>query len=182
MSSEIGADIANVNGALRFKRLGSPTPVDIPANGVLEISVSGSASITIGGGGATSLVGIKYVDEEGNQIVLNDDSSDVKFFRAAPGVTITVMHNQTVDLDAQALPAAQRILTSSSKNFTLELINTQAFFAYSVAASGFRWGFADRQNYTPGNSADWDGDPATQQEFNDRVAAALAGLLGAPIP
>lgn len=36
--------------------------------------------------------------------------------------------------------------------------------------------------YVPGVSADWAGDPATLQEALDRLAAAVAGLLGAPIP
>jgi hypothetical protein len=36
--------------------------------------------------------------------------------------------------------------------------------------------------YTPNASGDWDGDPATVQEALDRLAAAVAGLLGGPIP
>ena len=36
--------------------------------------------------------------------------------------------------------------------------------------------------YTPDTSADWDGDPTTAQEALDRLAAAVAGLLAAPIP
>ena len=36
--------------------------------------------------------------------------------------------------------------------------------------------------YVPTTSADWAGDPATVQEALDRIAAAVAGLLAAPIP
>lgn len=36
--------------------------------------------------------------------------------------------------------------------------------------------------FVPGESADWDGDPATVQEAIDRLASAVAGLLTTPIP
>lgn len=36
--------------------------------------------------------------------------------------------------------------------------------------------------YRPANSADWDGDPETLKDAVDRLAAAVAGLLGVPIP
>jgi hypothetical protein len=36
--------------------------------------------------------------------------------------------------------------------------------------------------FVPGTSGDWDGDPATVQTAIDRLAAAVEGLLGAPIP
>lgn len=182
MSSEFGADIFDVNGAIRFKRIGSPAPIDIPANGVLVVAINEGATITIGGGGATSLVGIKYVDEDGVQITIDDDRADVKFFRSAPGVTITVMHDQAVDLDAVALPTSERLLTSSAKNFTMETINAQAFFAYSAAAAGFRWFFVDRLNYTPSTPVDWDGSPASVPEALDRIASSVALLLSGPIP
>jgi hypothetical protein len=177
MSSEIGADIANVNGALRFKRL----VTDIPANGILEIPVTAGASITLTGGGSLSLYGIKYVDEDDVAIELAEDFADAKLFRVAAGVTITVMHNQSVDAEAQAIPAEQRILTSSGKNFELETINTQSVFAYSSLVSGFRWGFTDRLGYssTPGHFADPQPNlPAAVT----RIAAALSDLLGEPIP
>jgi hypothetical protein len=177
MSSEIGADIAIVNGALRFKRL----VTDIPASGILEIPITAAASITLTGGGSLSLYGIKYVDEEGTQIVIDEEFSDAKLFRVAAGVSITVLHNQAVDAAAQAIPVEQRILTSSGKSFALEVINTQTVFAYASAVAGFRWGFTDRNNYnaTPG---DWDGSPPdTTADAITRLAAAVA-LLSGPIP
>jgi hypothetical protein len=37
--------------------------------------------------------------------------------------------------------------------------------------------------YTPSNPADWaDPQPTTQDEAHDRLAAAVAGLLGTPVP
>lgn len=36
-------------------------------------------------------------------------------------------------------------------------------------------------SYTPTNPGDWNGDPTTAQEALDRIAAAVAGLLGGPI-
>lgn len=36
--------------------------------------------------------------------------------------------------------------------------------------------------YTPANAGDWGGNPATSQDALDRIAAAVAGLLGGPIP
>jgi len=182
MSSEVSADIFDVNGALRFNRVGGTTPEDIPANGVLHVhTVSGSA-ITLGGGGAVQLCGIEYVDDDNTQIVLADDVADVKFFRVAPGVTITVLHNETLDLLGAALPAEQRIITSSGRDFDLEVINSQAFFAYVPSLTGFRWFFVDRLAYTPSTSADWSGDPTNFPDALDRLAAAVAGLLAAPIP
>jgi hypothetical protein len=47
------------------------------------------------------------------------------------------------------------------------------------------WGDLASANltYTPANPGHWAGTPpATQAEFNDRIAAAIAGLLGTPIP
>jgi hypothetical protein len=42
---------------------------------------------------------------------------------------------------------------------------------------------ASSTTYTPSNPGDFSGaPPTTQQEFNDRAAAALASLLGGPIP
>jgi len=37
-------------------------------------------------------------------------------------------------------------------------------------------------NYTPLNSGDWNGDPTNIRDALDRIAAAVAGLLGGPIP
>lgn len=36
--------------------------------------------------------------------------------------------------------------------------------------------------YSPSTSGDWSGDPATVHEALDRLAAAVAGLLGGPVP
>jgi hypothetical protein len=37
--------------------------------------------------------------------------------------------------------------------------------------------------YYTEDDGDWDGDPPeTQQQFNERIRAAVAGLLGTPIP
>lgn len=36
--------------------------------------------------------------------------------------------------------------------------------------------------FTPGDSSDWDVDPTTVQEAIDRIADAVSGLLGGPIP
>ena len=47
------------------------------------------------------------------------------------------------------------------------------------------WGDLAGQNvgYSPANPGHWASPPpATQAEFNDRIAAAIAGLLGTPIP
>lgn len=41
---------------------------------------------------------------------------------------------------------------------------------------------ADQTAYSPGNSANWAGDPTMDQEAIDRLAAAVAGLLGHAIP
>jgi hypothetical protein len=37
-------------------------------------------------------------------------------------------------------------------------------------------------SYTPGNSGDWSGDPALISDALDRLAAAVASLLGTPVP
>jgi hypothetical protein len=41
---------------------------------------------------------------------------------------------------------------------------------------------ASVDTYTPGNSSNWSGSPTTIQAALDRLAAAVAGLLGSPIP
>jgi len=156
MSSEITADIFNVTGALRFQREGATALVDIPANGVLQLHVASGAAITLGDGGATQLLGIEYVDDNGNPVELSDDQTDVKFLLAAPGVTITALHARATDLLAAPIPETQRIITSSGKDFVLEQINAQIFFAYvPLPVDGFRWYLVDRPNFNadPGHWA-----------------------------
>lgn len=180
--SEVIADVLHVQGVLRIAREGAEVPIAIPANGVLTVTVMDGASITLDDSGAAAIVGIEYLDADGNPVEIEPSHTDAKFFRATPGAVITVRHNQTLDLLGAALPPTQRIATSSGKDFQLAATNTQAFFAYSIAATDFRWGFADPDNYVavPG---DWAGAPPdTQADATTRLAAAVAGLLGAPIP
>jgi hypothetical protein len=175
----------DVRGGLIFSREGAETPVDIPANGILQVRSTDGASITLGGGGATQLLGVEFLDAEGVPMVLENNQVAVKFFRVAPGVSIEVLHNRTEDLNVEpvAIPPEQRIVTSSGQDFMLETINSQAFFAYVPAALGFRWGFTDRQGSVPANPLDYQAPvPRTLSERLDRHAAALAGLLGEPIP
>jgi hypothetical protein len=181
--SEISADVFDVRGGLLIGRLGAETPIDIPASGILQVHSNDGASITLGGGGATQLLGIEFLDELDAPMVLNVDQAAAKFFRVAPGVSIEILHNRAVDLLAQAIPEEQRIATSSGQDFMLEVINSQAFYAYSITFVGFRWGFTDRQSYVPANALDWQAPvPRTLTEMGDRLAAAVAGLLGGAIP
>ncbi len=166
MANEITPDIATVN-ELRFRR----ASFNIPANGVLVVGLVEGAAITITGG-ASALYGIKYVDEDGIQITLGPEFTGVKFIRAAPGVTVTIMHNATVDIDAQPIPVEQRLLTSSLKAFTLETVNAQAFYGYAPAPiSGFRWFFVDRLNFDPANPEDWNPLPASMPAALNQLAA-----------
>jgi hypothetical protein len=181
--STISADIFEVRGGLLFVREGAETPINIPANGVLQVRLGEGASITLGGGGATQLVGIEFLDEEDQPVQIENDRTATKFLRVAPGVSIEVLHNRSEDLDTDPLPATQRIITSSGQDFMLESINSQAFYAYVPQVAGFRWGFTDRQSYSPANAFDWQApSPRTIVEAIDRLAASVAGLIVGPIP
>lgn len=181
MSEKI-VSVLHAHGTIRIEREGAETPVSIPASGILQVSTGDGASITLGDGGATQLAGVEYLDENGDTVDIETNHTDAKSFRVAPGVTITVLHNRTVDLLANPIPAEQRILTSSGKDFALSTINTQAFYAYAATVTGFRWSFADHDNYDA-DPSDWAGAaPDNIADAITRMATALAGLLGEPIP
>jgi hypothetical protein len=182
--SEVQADLITALGALRVQREGAETPIEIPASGVLTISVDDGASVTVGDAGENRIVGIIYLDANGDEMPTDlPDFADVKFFRASLGASVTVLHNRTTDLLGNPLPTHQRIFTTSQKDFALESINSQVFFAYTAALTDFRWVFTDRLNYDASTPADWDtAPPANIPDALDRLAAAVAGLLGEPIP
>jgi hypothetical protein len=178
--SYIESDQFWVNGALRFRT----ELMTIPASGVLVVDTSNGSAITLIAGGATELLGIEYIDGSngGAAVEIDENQTDVKFIRAAAGFAVTVRNNATVDLNTDPIAPANRILTSSGKDFILDVINTQSFFAYVTSLTSFRWYLVDRMNYDA-EPADWVAPPPdTISDALTRMAAAVAGLLGAPIP
>lgn len=177
--SSISADLITVSGALRFIREGAVVPINIPANGVLDVTLGNGSAITLGGGGATQLVGIRYLDPSGAEMQLEQDWTDSLFIRAAPGVSITIMHEQSVDLVLDPLPANRRTVTSSGNSYMLETVNSHGFYAYVPVAGAFRWYFFDRQAYNPAEPAHWAGSPPTSiQSGIDRLAAGFFAQHG----
>jgi len=174
--SKVEADLISARGAIQFTRQGATASVDIPASGVIQVTAGQGSAITLGGGGATELLGIEYVDGDGDPVVLDEDVADLKFFRAAPGVVITIRHNRTEDLNAEPLPipAEQRILTSSGNDFEVRGLNARGFYAYVQLVAGFRWYFTDDLSYAAAAPEDWPTSPTSIWGALDYIGSVTA--------
>lgn len=178
--SIVDADISQF-ATLRAERLGAETPVEIPADGILVLTIGDGSAITIGAG---TVYGIRYLNQDGTQVAPEDVSiADIVFMRAGPGLTTTLKYNATLDALGGANPLTQRIITNASADLLLADVNTQVTvnFAYSAALDTYIWFAFDRDAYTPASPADWDGSPKFQRDAIDRIAADLAILKGSPI-
>lgn len=168
--SEIAANLISANGAIRLRRQGSG-PIDIPASGVLDVFVNQGSVITLGGGGASELRGIRYLDVAGNLLELDQDAADLKFWRTVPGVEITIRHNATEDLQANAIGVQQRILTTSSNDFVLRTMDAKGSYAFVAAANDFSWYFSDEHALIVSNPADWPPDTKSIFQAFDYLGA-----------
>lgn len=175
--SELTASILHAQGAIRIDREGAETAIDIPASGILTISELGGASITLGNGGASELLGIIYLDETGAPVVLERHQSDEKFLRTVPGVTITLRHNATADLQLNAIPLDQRLITSTGNDIELTVENTPTIRAWAIAPlESFVWGVVDRKGYVAADPGNWAPEPTTVWTALDQLAASTAGI------
>lgn len=154
MSSKAEADIIHAKGAIMVRR-SAVGIVDIPANGVLSVNLEEGSAITIGGGGALELLGIEYLDRDGAPVSIDQQDATLKSIRAVSGVTIVVRHNATLDLLAQAIPAQQRLFTTSLNDFEIRQANVRGFFAYVDPLADFRWVMVEDLAYAAAVPADW---------------------------
>ena len=185
MPSTTTADVAKIEQAIVLTYepdAGEPKIITLPGSGVLT---AGGGSIYRLANGST-LRGVDFLDENSTPIEDNYDNA------SAPQIVLEVEHGGTVTIvhEDGTVSAGSRILVPGGANGTLSGLAVQIFRVRVDLGSGYVW--RNRINlrpltagivgYTPSTPADFDGAPTTQQQFNDRVAAALAGLLGAPIP
>lgn len=178
--SIVDADISQF-ATLRAERLGAETPVAIPANGVVTLTIGQGSAITLGAG---DVYGFRYNNADGTQVSPEDVSiSDIIFLRAGAGLTTTLKYNAALDALGAANPITQRIITNAGVDLVLADVNAQvtANFAYSAALQTYIWYAFDRDAYTPGTPADWATQPKLQSDAIDRIAADLVILKGGPI-
>lgn len=178
--SDVSADIITFS-TLRATREGAETPVEIPADGILVLTVGQGAAVTIGAG---DVYGIRYENQDGTQVVPEDVSiADIKFLRAGPGLTTTLKYNAALDALGNANPVTQRIYTNAAADLLLADVNSQATanFTYIAAISDYAWYAFDKDQYTPANPTDWVSPPDFQRTAIDLIAADLAILKGGPI-
>lgn len=173
--SYVESDQFWIDGALRFRTALMP----IPASGVLVVDVNSASAITLIPGGANELRGIMYVDATDNNapVVIDNDQADAKFIRVAPGFTVTIRHNATQDLNADPIDEANRILTSSSNDFSAETVNTQGFFGYVPSLLGFRWFMVDRHAFAAAVAANWSPAVTSQLAALDQLGARAPLVL-----
>ena len=80
------------------------------------------------------------------------------------------------------MPSTQQTLADLLQIATDHPSNTRYNVRESKLVKVVVDGLTEASPYAPGNPGDWDGDPATIQDALDRLAAAVSGLLTAPIP
>lgn len=101
------------------------------------------------------------------------------FLAVAVGKTASIISTSTITLASGAVSGAGDVSVSTPASIS-NVSTTQAGLSGSFSVT--RPTAANIQ-YTPGTGADWaDPDPTLSSQAIDRLAAAVAGLLGAPIP
>jgi len=150
----VDSDKIIVRAALQFIRQGAITGVPIPASGILTVNSTDGSAITLNGAGALELRGIEYLTQDGDPVVLSDEAVELKFIRVLPGVSITVRHGATEDLQANALDPTKQILSTSGLDVKLGSLNTKMFYA-SVVGLGFRWVAAHELGFVATTPSDW---------------------------
>ena len=173
-------DCTICNGPIIFETIGGGSPITLPGDGVLEVIAGTGANFVLATG--QTLKGLRWLDDLNGAITDTIDEDDEPFcsIRAEPGGTITIAHNDG------SVPADERIACSGGVNVTVGPNRLQCWLVYdgaSWASEAPDWTpYAEYVPYSPATPADWSGSPTTAAEALDRLAAAVAGLLAAPIP
>lgn len=149
-------------GSLVFQREGAETPVDIPVDGILVVTENTGSQVTLNGG---TLRGIRFLDENGEAIVPNNDETHCKVIRASLGQLVTIVHE-----DGTVAAPTERIVTSSQQNITLSSRNLFVFYAYTMVAGAFRWFAPDDDAFTPAVAGDWSSAPTRISDALDQLA------------
>lgn len=171
--SQVEADIIHALGAIMVRRP-STGVVDIPASGILSLNLIEGSAMTLGGGGALELRGVELLDRNGTQAVIDQLDAALKTFRAAPGVKILVRHNATEDLSAQAIPAQQRIYTTSQNDFEIRQANVRGFFTYVDPVGDVRWVMNEELSFDAADPGDWPTSPTSVIDALDYLGASVA--------
>ncbi len=134
--SEYTVDHVHLLGFTRFKVLGAVTPIELPADGVLEIQ-SGSMAIIKDG---ETLRGIRLVDSSGDLVSEDDTDEDANMLMLAAedGGTVSVIHEDNTVSEEE-----ERMFISDGVDSSLLAMTVQVFGMYCKGASGRRWKFAD---------------------------------------
>jgi len=187
--NKITTDLGITKGplAFTFEESGSePVITTLPGDGVLVVR-AGQASAFILATGSV-LKGVRWLTVGNTSLAAELDGPwqmPLVMVEAEPGGYAVCMPESLDVTEPQ-----ERLYTVGDLPVYLSENTFQIFMHRYDLGSGPEWrtkisnwsADANSTTYTPSTPADFDGAPTTQQQFNDRVAAALAGLLGTPIP
>lgn len=170
--STVDFDTVHIKGSVGFARLGAEVPLAIPLDGILVLSEDEGSAITLASG---TLRGIRFLDADGNPVMLDNSESRAKKVRAATGATVTVIHNDTINV---AEPT-ERIVTSSQQDVVVTNTHTDFYFAYVAAIGAFRWFAQDNDQFAAGVPADWSPTPTritdALNQLAERAPLVLSG-------
>jgi hypothetical protein len=188
--NKITTDLGITKGPLAFtfdESGGEPIVTTLPPDGVLVVRAGQSSCFTLANGSV--LKGVRWETMEGAPLadeLAGPWQMPLIVVEAESGGYAVCMPESLDVVESQ-----ERLYVVGARPVYLSENTFQIFLHRYDLGSGPEWRTkisnwtpdASSTTYTPSTPADFDGaPPTTQQQFNDRVAAALAGLLGAPIP
>ena len=152
------------------------TVASIDADGLLTYMPGRVSEIALASG--TVLRGVRALHENGDPYVAADEPGPRKtllMVRAEDGGFITVTHE-----DVTIAEPTERTTTAYGVAAAVGPDSVQMFWSDNGGAR--RWRCPHWSVYFAGNPADWAGAPGTTGAALDRLASAVSGLLGVPIP